>query len=73
IMIWPVFITVISGHDKSQPPGCLLESWHGTLTGFKVENGLDGNVSERGDGYEMVIRGLSVDQLIKVAGFIKQL
>ncbi|MGA34984.1 hemolysin activation protein [Escherichia coli] len=23
-MIWPVFITVISGHDKSQPPGCLL-------------------------------------------------
>lgn len=50
-----------------------LESWHGTLTGFKVENGLDGNVSERGDGYEMVIRGLSVNQLIKVAGFIKQL
>ena len=50
-----------------------LDSWHGTLTGFKVENGLDGNVSERGDGFEMVIRGLSVDQLIKVAGFIKQL
>ncbi|ECC2039159.1 hypothetical protein FOD67_24100 [Salmonella enterica] len=50
-----------------------LESWHGTLTDFKVENGLDGNVSERGHGYEMVIRGLSVDQLIKVAGFIKQL
>ncbi|EIE2769561.1 hypothetical protein KA541_004697 [Salmonella enterica subsp. enterica serovar Rubislaw] len=50
-----------------------LENWHGTLTGFKVENGLDGNVSERGDGYEMVIRGLSVDQLIKVAGFIKKL
>ncbi|EHT97773.1 hypothetical protein CKS_5380 [Pantoea stewartii subsp. stewartii DC283] len=50
-----------------------LDSWHGTLTGFKVENGLDGNVSERGDGYEMIIRGLSVDQLIKVAGFIKQL
>ncbi|HDS4462417.1 TPA: hypothetical protein QH403_004721 [Escherichia coli] len=50
-----------------------LESRHGTLTEFKVENGLDGNVSERGDGYEMVIRGLSVDQLIKVAGFIKQL
>ncbi|MDF3798529.1 hypothetical protein P3S15_25975, partial [Enterobacter hormaechei] len=50
-----------------------LESWHGTLTVFKVENGLDGNVSEGGDGYEMVIRGLSVDQLIKVAGFIKQL
>lgn len=50
-----------------------LDSWHGTLTGFKVDNGLDGNVSERGDGYEMVIRGLSVDQLIKIAGFIKQL
>ncbi|MBW5840140.1 hypothetical protein [Yersinia enterocolitica] len=50
-----------------------LYSWHGTFTGFKVENGLDGNVSERGDGYEMVIRGLSVEQLIKVAGFIKQL
>ena len=50
-----------------------LVSWLGTLTGFKVENGLDGNVSERGGGFEMVIRGLSVDQLIKVAGFIKQL
>ncbi|EFO3220913.1 hypothetical protein DPV23_25140 [Escherichia coli] len=28
-MILPVFITVISDHDKPQPPGCLLdpESW----------------------------------------------
>lgn len=25
-MILSVFITVISGHDKPQPPGCLLES-----------------------------------------------
>ncbi|EEQ5721982.1 EAL domain-containing protein, partial [Escherichia coli] len=24
-MILPVFITVISDHDKPQPPGCLLE------------------------------------------------
>ncbi|EAO3090904.1 EAL domain-containing protein, partial [Salmonella enterica] len=24
-MILFVFITVISGHDKPQPPGCLLE------------------------------------------------
>ncbi|WP_283667645.1 conjugation system SOS inhibitor PsiB family protein, partial [Escherichia coli] len=24
-MILSVFITVISGHDKPQPPGCLLE------------------------------------------------
>lgn len=50
-----------------------LDSWHGTLTGFNVDNGLNGNVSERGNGYEMVIRGLSVDQLVKIAGFIKQL
>ncbi|WP_206746302.1 hypothetical protein, partial [Escherichia coli] len=25
-MILPVFITVISDHDKPQPPGCLLEA-----------------------------------------------
>ncbi|BDQ74301.1 transposase (plasmid) [Escherichia coli] len=25
-MILSVFITVISGHDKPQPPGCLLEN-----------------------------------------------
>ncbi|MCM4813214.1 CpaF/VirB11 family protein [Escherichia coli] len=25
-MILSVFITVISGHDKPQPPGCLLEA-----------------------------------------------
>uniref|UniRef100_UPI00030F7204 hypothetical protein n=1 Tax=Escherichia coli TaxID=562 RepID=UPI00030F7204 len=25
-MILSVFITVISGHDKPQPPGCLLDS-----------------------------------------------
>ncbi|HAX4925454.1 TPA: IS66 family insertion sequence element accessory protein TnpB, partial [Escherichia coli] len=24
-MILPVFITVISDHDKPQPPGCLLD------------------------------------------------
>nr|PGG31007.1 hypothetical protein BMR31_08460 [Escherichia coli] len=27
-MILSVFITVISGHDKPQPPGCLLEGIH---------------------------------------------
>lgn len=26
-MILSVFITVISGHDKPQPPGCLLERY----------------------------------------------
>lgn len=50
-----------------------LDSWHGTLTGFKVENGLDGNVTERGDGYEVVIRGLNVDQLVKLTGMVKKL
>ncbi|NYY47997.1 IS66 family insertion sequence hypothetical protein, partial [Escherichia coli] len=25
-MILSVFITVISGHDKPQPPGCLLDA-----------------------------------------------
>lgn len=28
-MILPVFITVISDHDKPQPPGCLLEVVNG--------------------------------------------
>ncbi len=28
-MILSVFITVISGHDKPQPPGCLLEIFTG--------------------------------------------
>ncbi len=27
-MILSVFITVISGHDKPQPPGCLLDAYY---------------------------------------------
>lgn len=50
-----------------------LENWHGTLTGFKTENGLNGYVSEGNNGYEMHIRGVSLDKLIKLAGLIKQL
>ncbi|WP_353853629.1 colicin release lysis protein [Escherichia coli] len=42
-MILSVFITVISGHDKPQPPGCLLEggtiapSSSSKLTGIAVQ------------------------------------
>ncbi|EJD4194280.1 colicin release lysis protein [Escherichia coli] len=42
-MILSVFITVISGHDKPQPPGCLLEggtvapSSSSKLTGISVQ------------------------------------
>ncbi len=50
-----------------------LENWHGTLTGFITENGLNGYVSEGNNGYEMHIRGVSLDKLIKLAGLIKQL
>lgn len=50
-----------------------LENWHGTLTGFKAVNGLNGHVTERGDGYEVLIRGLDIDQLVKLSGLIKQL
>lgn len=50
-----------------------IESWHGTLTGFKAENGLSGHVTERGDGYEVLIRGLNMDQLVRLVGLIKQL
>ena len=51
----------------------MLEHWHGTLTGFKAVNGLSGHVTERGDGYEVLIRGLDLDQLVKLSGLIKHL
>lgn len=50
-----------------------LENWYGTLTGFKVENGLNGQITEHGDGYGFLVRGLSLDQLIKLTGMVKQL
>lgn len=50
-----------------------LENWHGTLTGFKAENGLSGHVTERGDGYEVLIRGLNIDQLVRLVGLLKHL
>ncbi|WP_404855233.1 hypothetical protein [Escherichia coli] len=34
-MILSVFIRVISGHDKSQPPGCLLDRTH-SMSGYKT-------------------------------------
>ncbi|EHW21309.1 hypothetical protein ECDEC8E_5318 [Escherichia coli DEC8E] len=40
-MILSVFITVISGHDKPQPPGCLLELFqflNKTFIGIVPEN-----------------------------------
>ncbi|HAV2297640.1 TPA: hypothetical protein JHK52_004063 [Citrobacter koseri] len=50
-----------------------LESWYGTLTGFRVNNGLNGNITEHGDGYDLLIRGLSIDQLVKLTGMVKKL
>lgn len=50
-----------------------LDNWHGSLTGFKAKNGLTGKITEQNNGYEMLIRGVSLDQLIKLAGLINQL
>ncbi|MCW3832514.1 hypothetical protein [Escherichia coli] len=50
-----------------------LESWYGALTGFKAENGLNGKVTEQGERYDLLIRGLSIDQLVKITGYLKQL
>lgn len=50
-----------------------LENWHGTLTGFKAENGLNGQVTEHYDGYAFLVRGLNMDQLVKLTGMVKQL
>lgn len=45
----------------------------GVLGGFRSENGLDGIIRTNSGGYKIEIGGLSVDSLIKIAGFIKQL
>ncbi|HAF2404712.1 TPA: hypothetical protein G8N69_004813 [Salmonella enterica] len=50
-----------------------LENWHDALTGFKAENGLDGKITDHYNGYGLFVQGLSVEQLIKLTGFIKQL
>ncbi|MDN8602276.1 hypothetical protein Q0A17_23140 [Citrobacter sp. S2-9] len=50
-----------------------LDDWYGAFTGFKVDNGLNGNISEYGHGYEMRVQGLNIDQLIRLMGLIKQL
>ncbi|ECP5502829.1 hypothetical protein FT916_13270 [Salmonella enterica] len=50
-----------------------LDDWYGTFTGFKIDNGLSGNVYEHGHGYEMRVQGLNTDQLIRLMGLIKQL
>ncbi|EHM4620398.1 hypothetical protein KGK29_004544 [Salmonella enterica] len=50
-----------------------LNHWHDALTGFKAENGLDGKITDHFNGYGLFVQGLSVDQLIKLTGVIKQL
>lgn len=50
-----------------------LENWHDTLTGFKAENGLGGKITDYYNGYGLFVQGLSVEQLIKLTGMIKQL
>ncbi|CAA2945743.1 TPA: hypothetical protein ACQFHA_003872 [Escherichia coli] len=50
-----------------------LNNWHDALTGFKAENGLDGKITDHFNGYGLFVQGLSVEQLIKLTGAIKQL
>lgn len=50
-----------------------LDSWHNALTGFKAENGLNGKITDHFNGYGLFVQGLSVEQLIKLTGAIKQL
>lgn len=50
-----------------------LDNWHDALTGFKAQNGLSGKITEHYNGYDIFVQGLSVDQLIKLTGAIKQL
>ncbi|BED48858.1 hypothetical protein VEE48_00920 (plasmid) [Escherichia coli] len=50
-----------------------LKAGYGALTGFKAENGLNGKVTEQGERYDLQIRGLSIDQLVKITGYLKQL
>lgn len=50
-----------------------LDNWHDALTGFKAENGLNGKITDHFNGYGLFVQGLNVEQLIKLAGAIKQL
>lgn len=50
-----------------------LNIWHDALTGFKAENGLGGKITDYCGGYAITVQGLSVEQLIKLTGAIKQL
>lgn len=50
-----------------------LDNWHDALTGFKAENGLNGKITNHFNGYGLFVQGLSVEQLIKLTGAIKQL
>lgn len=50
-----------------------LNHWHDALAGFKAENGLDGKITDHYNGYGLFVQGLSVEQLIKLTGAIKQL
>lgn len=50
-----------------------LDNWHDALTGFKSENGLSGKITDHYKGYGLFVQGLSVDQLIKLTGAIKNL
>lgn len=50
-----------------------LNNWHDALTGFKADNGLGGKITDYCGGYAMTVQGLNVEQLIKLAGAIKQL
>ncbi|EJQ9383942.1 hypothetical protein ABDM08_004880 [Salmonella enterica] len=49
------------------------KNWHGVLTGFKVGNDLRGKITDHSNGYGIFVQGLSMDQLIKLTGAIKQL
>ncbi|MEG9385089.1 hypothetical protein [Morganella morganii] len=50
-----------------------LESHYNAFTGFKSDNGLHGSVTDHFDGYGLTVRGLNVDQLIRLSGLINSL
>ena len=47
-----------------------LESHYNAFTGFQADNGLQGNVIKRFDGYGLTVQGLTVEQLVKLTGII---
>lgn len=51
-----------------------LNDYHSSFTGFKLNNGITGEVNRRYRGnQQLVIDDLNVDKLIKIIGFVSTL